>query len=131
MRTISYPFYLDTFGKITATSDQDKIYMDRVLTLLSTAVYQRIMRPTYGTDIPRALFETGDDYRLAIKEAITRAVALFLPVLKIINIDISDPDVDGVSKVTVLLSFPNGTTNTVTIASNLLSNDGTITGNQL
>ena len=131
MKAINYPFYLDSFGKITATSDPNKIYMDRALTLLSTAVYQRIMRPTYGTDVPRSLFETGNDYQTAVREAIARAMAVFLPLIKIVEITITEPDSFGESKVNVLLSFPNGATNTVTINTNYLSFDGTTVGNEL
>ena len=54
MKAISFPFTLDPFGVVETTSSQTKIYQDRVLTLLSTAVGERPMRPTYGTDVARA-----------------------------------------------------------------------------
>jgi len=46
MKAISFPFTLDPFGKTTSTTDQRKIYQDKVLTLLSTAVGERPMRPS-------------------------------------------------------------------------------------
>ena len=38
MKAIAFPFTLDPFGKTTSSTNQKKIYQDRVLTLLSTAV---------------------------------------------------------------------------------------------
>jgi hypothetical protein len=41
MKAISYRFRLDDYGRIYMTTDPKKIWMDRVLTLLSTVVGQR------------------------------------------------------------------------------------------
>jgi hypothetical protein len=54
---VSYPFTLDTIGIVKSTDLVSKIYEDRLLTLLSTQVGQRPMRPTYGVDLSRAFFE--------------------------------------------------------------------------
>jgi phage baseplate assembly protein W len=128
MKAIKHPFHLDSFGKITSTSDQNKIYLDRLLSLLSTMVYQRPMRSLYGTDIFRALYETGDDYIQAVRESITRAVSTYLPILTIVNIDIKDSDTEGKSTVEITVSFPDNTIDSVQINTLFLSNDGTIAG---
>ena len=128
MRAIQHPFHLDSFGKITATSDQNKIYLDRLLSLLSTMVYQRPMHSTYGTDIFRALYETGDDYIQAVKESITRAVYTYLPLLTIVKIDIKSSDTEGKSTVEVVVSFPDNTINSVQVNTLYLLNDGTTAG---
>ena len=131
MKAIKYPFYLDTFGKITQTKDIGSIYTDRALTLLSTVVYERPMQPTYGTDVDRALFENGEDHYAAIEGAVYRAMATFLPILKVDDIIIDFPNQDGVAEVTVVLALPDGTTNTVTVQNRYLNSDGTIVGNIL
>jgi hypothetical protein len=86
------------------------------------------MRSLYGTDIFRALYETGDDYIQAVRESITRAVSTYLPILTIVNIDIKDSDTEGKSTVEITVSFPDNTIDSVQINTLFLSNDGTIAG---
>ena len=128
---INYPFTLDSLGKIVSTSDDNKIYLDKIMTLLSTMVGQRPMQPMYGTDILRALYECGEDYDLALRDAINRAMATFLPAVSVNYITIEEPDNTGVSKVTITFSFPDGSTNEVSLNSSYLNNDGTQIGDIL
>jgi phage baseplate assembly protein W len=126
--TISYPFTLDPLGKIVATSDVNKIYLDKVMILLSTSVGQRPMDPSYGTDLFRALYECGGDYNQALIEVIQRAMATHLPMISVESIDITDPDDSGVSLVNISFGFPDGSTEKVSLNSSYLNPDGTQIG---
>lgn len=128
METIAYPFILDPLGKIVKTSDPNKIYLDKIMTLLSTLIDQRPMRSTYGTDIFRSLYETGNNYQQALKEAITRAMFLFLPEVSIKELNISEIDSSGKSVVTILFGFPDGSTNEVMLNEKYFNPDGTLLG---
>lgn len=128
MIAVEHPFRFDPLGRIITTSDTNKIYLDRLMTILSTQVYQRVMRPTYGTDISRALYESGQIYSDSVKESINRAVAQFLPTLSIVSVTVGDIDYSGSSVVEILVSFPDGTINTVAVNSKNLLNDGTVIG---
>lgn len=131
MKTINYPFTLDVLGKITTTQDDSKIYLDRILTLLSTPSFFRPMRPRYGTNIFRALYETGHDYEQAVREAILRAMSLYLPQIIVDNISILDPDESGNSNVEISFIFPDNTRSEILINSKNLNPDGTEIGELL
>ncbi|MFZ9615375.1 MAG: GPW/gp25 family protein [Fluviibacter sp.] len=125
MKAIKFPFSLDTYGRITPTTDDNKIYMDRVVTLLSTNIYQRPMNLTYGSDIGRALFESGGAYKRAIKEAITRAIYTYLPGIQIRSIYLVEVDQNGESRIDLTLALPSGDVETTTIKKAFFLGDGT------
>ena len=127
MKAITFPFTIDPFGVANTTTSQEKIYQDRVLTLLSTSVGERPMRATYGTDLASALFETQGNATKAIESAIRTAMRTWLPELTVENIDIKATDDSG--RVQVLLSFvlPDFSTTAVTVYSTTLNPDGSTT----
>jgi phage baseplate assembly protein W len=118
VKAIRFPFEFDKAGKIVSTTTDTKIYQDRVLTLLSTVVYQRPMMPEYGVDIARSLYETLDNMYASIGESISRAMAYSLPYIKLkdVQIDLTSPIETG-TNVTVLIELPNGSANDVNILS--------------
>jgi phage baseplate assembly protein W len=123
---INYPFTLLSDGTTEATEDYAKIYVDRLLTLISTNIGQRPMLPTYGTDIFKALFENDNKVEKAIISAITSAVALWLPEISISAIDIGLPDQNGISTVLIEITLPNSTITTVNVSSALIYSDGRV-----
>lgn len=125
MKAIRFPFEIDKLGKIVSTTDSIKIYEDRVLTLLSTVVYQRPMMPEYGVDIARSLYETMDDMYASVGEAIVRAIAYSLPYIKIqdVLVDLTSPIETG-TNVTVLISLPDGTPSSLNILSSTFLANG-------
>jgi phage baseplate assembly protein W len=56
MKTISFPFRFDGFGKVAITSDMSRIWADRVRAVISTYPGERLMRSGYGTALPDDLF---------------------------------------------------------------------------
>jgi len=124
MKAISFPFSIDQLGKIEVTTDQRKIYLDRVMTLLSTIVGQRAMRPTYGNDVPRGVYESGGDYSEGVVTAIRTAFTRWLPLVAIQDILITEPGEDGTSQVTLSVTLPDLTEATVSLDSIYLFPDG-------
>jgi phage baseplate assembly protein W len=118
VKAIRFPFEIDKSGKIVSTTDSIKIYQDRVLTLLSTVVYQRPMMPQYGVDIARSLYETMDNMYASVGEAITRAMSYSLPYIKIkdVLIDLTSSIETG-TNITVLIDLPNGSSSDVNVLS--------------
>jgi phage baseplate assembly protein W len=127
MKAITFPFTIDPFGVANTTTSQEKIYQDRVLTLLSTSVGERPMRATYGTDIASALFETQGNATKAIESAIRTAMRTWLPELTVENIDIRSTDDSGRVQVLLSLVLPDFSTTAVTIYSTTLNPDGSTT----
>lgn len=127
MIAISYPFTLNAKGKVTSSTISTKIYLDRVLTLLSTNIGQRPILQEYGTDLGTALFENDNDIVLATKKAIQTAMASWLPNVKITNITVSEPNEDGVADIQLDLVLPNKTSSSLNITTAIFNYDGTIT----
>lgn len=124
MKAINYPFSVSSFGKVETTDDQQKIYLDRVLTLLSTITGQRPMRPTYGTDVARGVYESGGDYLEGVARAIRTAMSKWLPLITVSNIEITPPGSDGLSKVNVSVILPDLSEGTVSVNTAYIAQDG-------
>jgi len=127
MKAITFPFTIDPFGVANTTTSQEKIYQDRVLTLLSTSVGERPMRATYGTDLATALFETQGNAAKAIETAIRTAMRTWLPELTVENIEIAATDDSGRVQVNLSLVLPDFSTTAVTVYSTTLNPDGSTT----
>jgi len=127
MKSISFPFTLDPFGKVTSTTDQRKIYQDKVLTLLSTAVGERPMRPTYGTNIATAMFENQGKIEEAINQAIRTAISNWIPELSVEKINIKGFLDDGAVSVEVNVTLPDFVEASITVVSTTLNPDATTT----
>jgi phage baseplate assembly protein W len=98
---INYPYTLDPVGVVATTDQSSKIWLDRLLTLLSTNVGQRPMLTSYGTDLMRALFENENVLDTAIKQAVNTAVTVWLPEIKISSISTVLPEYGGQAQVTI------------------------------
>jgi phage baseplate assembly protein W len=127
MKAISYPFTLDPFGVVEITQDQTKIYQDRILTLLSTSVGERPMRPTYGTNVAKAMFENQTDAKTAIDAAIRSAIGTWIPEVDVEAINISSFDPNGAVGVEVNVSLPDFTSTSINVLSTTLNPDATTT----
>ena len=126
-KAISYPYTIDGYGVVQTTENVNKIYLDRVLTLLSTRIGQRPILHEYGTNIEVALFENQNNLELAINQAITQAMARWIPEVGINKINITEPDQNGEALVELILELPNSTLTTLTVSTSNFAADGTIT----
>jgi phage baseplate assembly protein W len=123
---ISYPFLLDNFGVLNPAPTSNKIYIDRVLTLLSTNIGQRPMLPDYGVNWAQALFESESDASKAIPKALTSAIRSWVPDVKIASISIQNQQ-DGNEYVYLELVLPDNTTATLPINTATFNINGTVT----
>jgi phage baseplate assembly protein W len=127
MKAITYPFALDPFGKTASTTDQRKIFQDRVLTLLSTAVGERPMRPTYGTNIALAMFENQGNVDKAINDAIRSAISKWIPELTVNDVLIKGFLDTGAVTVELNVTLPDFIEDSITVVTTTLNPDATTT----
>ena len=80
-KAISLPFSIDTSGSIGTTTEQSKIWTDRVRSVLGTSLRERVMRPTFGTLIPFSLFNNVENAVEEIRDEVTRAFDRYLQLL--------------------------------------------------
>ena len=124
---IAYPYTIDPNGVVAAAGNNNKLYLDRVLTLVGTYIGQRPMMPDYGVDWSGALFENDNEARVAIPIAIRGAVAKWIPEVQVSEVNIKFDELEGIENVTLGLVLPNKTEITLNINTATFNMDGTVT----
>ena len=61
MKAISYPFTIDVQGRLGVATTYDQIVKGQLIDVLMTNFMERVMRPTYGSDLRSALFDPTDE----------------------------------------------------------------------
>lgn len=128
MRALKYPFTLDKFGVVYTTVDPGQIYLDRLLTLLSTHVGQRPMLQAYGTDFTNALFQNENKFGPAVQTAVSTAISKWMTDVKLISVDVENFDEFGTATLLVVIQIPDGSLLQSTVKTSIFNSDGTITG---
>jgi phage baseplate assembly protein W len=122
---MTLPFSIDRFGNISSTTDQKKIWADRVRSAVGTALTQRVMRPEFGTAIPQLLFDSVDVVREALQSEINLVFANYLSVLSFEELNIEYDDRQNVLSVDIRYRLPDDTEESVTLGV------ATLNGNQI
>lgn len=104
---ISLPFTIDPYGKVAQTTDQSKIWADKVRSVIGTAVRERVMRPTFGTDIPAAVFENQEDADGRIQELVGSSFNTQLPQLNLDSVSSIFDSYTGTLNVEITYALPN------------------------
>jgi len=113
---ISLPFSLDPYGAILATTDQSKIWSDRVRSVIGTNYHERVLRPLFGSLVPSAFMETTDAAEALINSEVATAFGTYLPLLTLQSTDITYDEYTNEMQVTITYSLPDTTTEATTIA---------------
>jgi len=113
-RAISLPFSIDSYGNVSSTKDQNKMWADKVRTVVGTTLGERVMRPDFGTQIPYATFNGRQIVADATKRELFTAFAKFLPALTLQSVDVKFGEEDVVSA-DVTYALPNQEEVTITV----------------
>jgi len=112
---ISLPFSLDAYGRITSTESQQKIFSDRVLSVIGTNLKERVMLVEFGTKITSYLYGSIEKAISSIPGEIEQAFAKFLPTLTYSNTNIIYDEQTGTLLLDIIYELPNGETNSTTL----------------
>lgn len=96
-RTLSYPFTIQ-YGAAVATSNYRKVWADRVLSAVGTALGERPMRDTYGTTFAKTLWANTEEAAEIANEQIPVAFQKHLPYLSLDGVQVyqvAQDDLDG------------------------------------
>jgi phage baseplate assembly protein W len=104
---IALPFTIDPYGKVTTTTDQSKIWADRVRSVLGTAVRERVMRSEFGTFIPYTAFDTQEEAQSTIENEVKTAFLNQLPLLSLGSVSSTFDEFTGIINITVIYALPN------------------------
>lgn len=126
MRAISYPFTLTSSGKVVATSDVNKIFLDRVLTLVSTIANQRAMTPAYGVDYKKGLYENANVFETGFEAAVREAVSKWIPEIQVVSYNVRGADESGVATLDLELMLPTDIVEKLSVKTYTISKEGTL-----
>jgi phage baseplate assembly protein W len=113
--TIALPFSIDPYGKVFSTTSQSKIWSDRVRSIIGTTLRERLMRPTLGTLIPYALFESATSSEAEVKAEVTKAFDSQLPLLRLKETTATIDEYTNIMNATIVYDLPNNETVTTNI----------------
>jgi len=94
-KAISLPFSFDSSGAVAYTQDEKKMWQDRVVLVLMTRLGERVMRPTFGSEVKDSLFETEDAAVTMIRKSVSVAFSRWLSQLELISVTTTVDPVDG------------------------------------
>lgn len=61
LRALSLPFRIDIDGRVATTTQYSTVVRDQLVDVLMTNRLERIMRPQYGCDLARSMFDPSDE----------------------------------------------------------------------
>lgn len=105
---LTLPFKINAYGSVSSTTDQAKIWSDRVRFVIGTNLEERLLDPQFGTLVPEAFMQTADDAEALIAAEVERAFPLQLELLTFQSVDISFDEYTGTTNVNIIYSLPNG-----------------------
>lgn len=114
-KAIALPFSIDPFGKVTSTSEQTKIWADRVRSVVGTTIKERVMRPTFGSTIAFKVFESQELAEQDIKSNVEKVFSEQLSVLTLKQVDTLFDEYTGTINASITYSLPNDTIANTTI----------------
>ena len=125
--SITLPFNLSTNGRVDITPDTSpKAWKDRVLTLLSTGINERIWYYNYGASLDGLLYESAADATELGRQAIKEMFVSWLFQLTLIEVNpVFDADTATLA-LTIIYKLPNGEIDSVTISTASLTAAGEI-----
>jgi hypothetical protein len=112
---IALPFSIDSAGNVRRTYFQEKIWADRVTSVIGTAIGERVMREDFGSAIRSSLFNTQTTMENIMEDTITESFSGQLPLLDLGEISYSHDEVTNVMEVTITYALPNRQITTVNV----------------
>jgi phage baseplate assembly protein W len=96
-----FPIKVNPRGALTWSNGPDRI-RDAIWIVLSTALGERVMRPTFGAGVESYVFEPNSAVsRTRLAAAIRDGLTRWEPRISLVNIDVSEGDVPNLVNVSI------------------------------
>ncbi len=94
-RAISLPFAFNAAGEVSYTTDEKKIIQDRIVLAVMTRLGERVMRPSFGSSIHDALFDSMESATDIVKQSVAACFAKWFPDLELEDVVASVDNNEG------------------------------------
>jgi len=101
------------------------MWQDRIVLMTMTSLTERVMRPTYGTNVKLSALDNVESVDIFVQQEISTAFSFWFPTLSLTSVDAEVDPTDGYLYVT--LSYKYGTSSTpetLSFKSGLFSRSG-------
>lgn len=111
---ISLPFKINAYGRVNSTTEQPKMWQDRVRSVVGTYLGERVVRPNFGADVVDAVFEDSEEAALIVETEIRKAFERHLPTLTLVEVNPNYDEETGNLEAEVVYSLPDARIEDVT-----------------
>jgi phage baseplate assembly protein W len=123
--SIALPFNISSNSKITTVLDSSpKAWRDRVLSLLSTGINERIWYYNYGANLDGLLYESAANAVEIGRQAVKEMFIAWLPSLTLYQVVPGYDSDTGTLELSIIYKLPSGDTDSVTISTASLTAAG-------
>lgn len=93
MKALKVPFEFDPSGRTAKVEGEYPVLATYLRTLLLTRIGERVMRPTYGSEVASALFEPmGPSFRAELEADIRDAVTTWEPDAQVMALRLAESE---------------------------------------
>ena len=124
--SLSLPFGLTSYGSIAVSYSDSGVWDSRVKIAVLTAKGERLMAPSYGTNIPNATFESVYDVETSLKENIEESFNLYLEDLELLETNVVVDEESASVSVDIVYKTPTGETLTTVVKRGIINRFGEI-----
>lgn len=107
-RAIVLPMRIDDYGRVVTSTLPERVWADRVKTVLNTTAGERVMQPEWGSRIPYGVMESMQELPQLVEDSIRTAFIKFLTPLSLDRVLVIEEE-DGEIMLEVVYSIPGGT----------------------
>lgn len=126
-KSIILPFSFDATGGISSTTDPAKIWQDRVIIAVMTGLKERVMRPTYGSDVHSTIGENLSDAMEVIRQSVSVTFSRWLTDLTLMTVTGFVDEYDGYLVIEIKYNYrDNNQPQSVNIKTAVLSRSGEV-----
>ena len=124
---IDLPFDISSTGRVGFIADTDhKVWRNKVLSLLSIDIDERIWYHSFGANVNSLLFEGNTEAILSAKEAISEAFVIWAPELTLRDIQAFYDETLATISLNIIYQVPTGEVDSVKIVKESLTPAGEI-----
>lgn len=123
---LSLPFSINTLGNVISTTDYRAIWAGKVLSVVGTAINERVMRVGFGTDINSSLFQNQDGVQENLDREIRKSFSLYLPDLIFVESRVTIDEESNTYELDVLYTLPDLTQDVLVVGSIAISGNSII-----
>jgi phage baseplate assembly protein W len=125
---ISLPFTIGATGLIVSTSDQSKIWQDRVRSAIATSLGERVMRYGFGSTLYREVFDNETSVAEKVSGIVFDTFTNHVRILELEDVSTSFDETTGAMTIIIAYRLPNNELKTLTVNSVVADNDALTQG---